>query len=341
MSQVDHSGTERAQKLDIQPIQDMEDTIPMMQNEATEKKTELEPHILLLHKFLGKQFAERFLDPSNEVPVSRVQPLHLDTEGCGAKDYWKLLREHSEARLMQDIATDISGAFMNPGVSHLPPSKLLDEIRDHKRTLWLMSRVSEINQEKAILFMTKYPLPDVNEWQNTSSLPKYLNKDTFLTKKINQLEKSFHLPPLKTTNSFWTKNKHISTVPKMVVGNNYRIYFPSRLLTEDTFHGFKGGFSKRCNDIGFQRQMPGLKSPYQHQTLNHQSIIHANESEPSCSTTNGSGSPEWEPLTYTALTDSKPSITVLGRGHFRHGQQPQWDINSSTINQHSNSASQG
>ncbi|PIO25777.1 hypothetical protein AB205_0056400 [Aquarana catesbeiana] len=80
MSQVDHNGTERAQKLDIQPIQDMEDTIPMMQNEATEKKTELEPHNLLLHKFLGKQFAERFLDPSNEVPVSRVQPLHLDTE---------------------------------------------------------------------------------------------------------------------------------------------------------------------------------------------------------------------------------------------------------------------
>ncbi|XP_040199233.1 testis-specific gene 13 protein-like isoform X2 [Rana temporaria] len=323
MLQVAHSGTEKAQKLNIQPIKNMDDTIPM-QNEGTENNTELEPHILLLHKFLGKQFAERFLDPSYEVPVSRVQPLHLDTEGCGAKDYWRLLREHSEARLMQDIATDIPGAFTNPGVSHLPPSKLLDEIRDYKRTLWLMSRVSEINQEKAILFMTKYPLPDVNEWQNTNSPPKYLSKDTFLTKKINQLEKSFHLPPLKTTNSIQTKNKHTSTVPKMVVGNNYRF------LTEETLHGFKGGFSQKFTDIGFQRQMP--KGPYQQQTLNQQSITHANENEPSCSTTNGSRSPAWEPLTYTALTDSKSSITVPGRGQFRHGQQPQWPVNSSTIN---------
>ncbi|XP_072254859.1 testis-specific gene 13 protein [Pyxicephalus adspersus] len=302
----------------------MEDTGQIIQNEVMEKKTDLEPHILLLQEFLGQQIAERFLDPSYEILVSSVQPLHLETECCGAKEYWRLLREHSEAQLMQDIA-DVPGAFPVKSLclSHLLQSKLLDQIKEYRRKLWLMSRSSEINQEKAILFLTNNPLPDVNEQQNIQFPVNYRSKDTYLTKKINQIEKSFHLPPLKTTNAICAKNKHISNVKTTATGNNYRF------LTEETFHGFKDRFSKRCSETPLQ--ISSLKDPYKHTTFNQPSRMHE-KNESSCSTTKSSGGRHaWEPLTYTALLDSKPSLTVPGKGDFRHGQPLLWLVSNSTI----------
>ncbi|KAM5172061.1 testis-specific gene 13 protein [Mantella aurantiaca] len=293
----------------------MEDPVPAAQGDVTEKRAELEPHIILLQEFLGQQYAERFLDPSYEIPVSPVQPLHLESEGCGAKDYWRLLREHSEARLMRDVV-DVPGAFMVKS-SCLPPSKLQDRIKDYRRKLWLMSRASEINQEKAMLFMTNNPLPHVDEWQN-------LNKDRCLAKKLNRLEKTFHLPPLKATNSTWTKDKHIINVQAIVAGNNYRF------LTEEMFHGSNDGFSKRYSDKSVRRQRPSLKGSGKHLTLIQQFTTHADENELPCGAKNDvGGSPAWEPLTYAALIDSKPSLAVPGRGHFTHGRPRQWFVNSS------------
>ncbi|XP_068132102.1 testis-specific gene 13 protein-like isoform X2 [Hyperolius riggenbachi] len=303
-------------------FQDMEVTVHNIQNE---EKPEMEPHILLLHKFFGQQFTERLLDSSYEIPDRPVHPLLLGREGYGADDYWRLLRDHSEAQMTQHI-TDIPGKLMSSNFSQFPPSKRLDRIRGHKKSLGLMARAAEINEERAMLMLANNPLTYFTEWKNKHPPIRYPSKDTLFTKKVNDLQKTFHLPSLNAKNAN-TSNEGISdklTLPG--VNMNYR------LSTEEISHGLKPDVSKCHHNKKDPRYTIRSKRNSKSKEYTQMANLHISEDASPYSPMSDHRSLAWEPLTFTALMDSSHSLSVSGRGYFRHGQPTFWLVNSSFLN---------
>ncbi|XP_075711209.1 testis-specific gene 13 protein isoform X2 [Rhinoderma darwinii] len=313
-----NSNVEKEQETLYPPTEDAEGTVQDRRGEVVEEEADLEPHVLQLQKFLGQQLALQFLDPSYEVPVNPVHPLLLEFTGQSAKDYWRLLRENSEAQL-QEITT-AQGTLKNSLFTKMPSSKCVDQIRDFKRTLRKMYRASKINQDKAVLIMANNTLLDLNEWRKNESPMQFLCKEVIPTKK------HFLVPSVKCTGS--GEDGVLNEQGPEAEKKSYRF------VTEDTYKKLKGEFSKRFRE----RECQVLKGTYNSSGSIQVHCINANEHRSDCSSITDPAVTDhtWESLTYTALIDSRPSITVQGKGDFRHGQPTKWIVKSATIIDHFN-----
>ncbi|XP_066445416.1 testis-specific gene 13 protein [Eleutherodactylus coqui] len=275
--------------------EDTEGAVQDRTDEVVDGDTNLEPHVLLLQKFLGEQLSQQFLDPSCEVTVNVVQPLLLEKTGQSAKDYWRLLREHSEAKL-QEITT-LQETLKSSLFAKIPSSKLVDQIRTFRRTLGIMYRTSKINQDKAILIMRNNPLPDFNEQQNNESPMQYLCKE------VIQAEKHFLLHSLK-----YTCSKEDDALTEQGTEAKRKSY---RFVTEDTYKKLKGEFSKHFGE----RKSQVLNDTYNSTRCIQPPRINNNAQKTVCSiiTEPGATDHTCEALTFRALLDYRPAITVPGK----------------------------
>ncbi|KAG8576812.1 hypothetical protein GDO81_009983 [Engystomops pustulosus] len=226
-----NSTVEKEHETLCPPTEDTEGTIQDSRKEVVEEGNNLEPHILLLQKFLGEQAAKQFLDPFHEVTVHNVYPLFIEYTGHSAKDYWRLLRERSDAQLQEIIISQET--LKSPLFAKIPSSKFVDHIEYFRRILRIMYRASKINQDKTEVIMSNNPLPTFNE--QTVSPMQYLQ---FAQNKRHSL-----LPTLKSTvsNEDGAHDKKEMEVRK----KSYRF------VTKDTYK-FKGEFSKRFTEKNSQ-----------------------------------------------------------------------------------------
>ncbi|XP_073506845.1 testis-specific gene 13 protein isoform X2 [Phyllobates terribilis] len=292
------SMLEKEQETLCSTTEDEDGTVQSGKDEVVEEWPVLEPHVLHLQKFLGEQLAQQFLDSSYEVTVKSGQPLLVRKPGQSAKDYWRLLREHSEAQLQK---MTISQSTLKCSLfAKIPTSKFLDQIQDFRRTLEIMYRASKINQNKAVLIMSNNPLTDFIEWQENESPMQYFCKEVIQ----NQC----------------SDKKDINAFRVQLTEAGKKSY---RFVTEDTCKKLKGEFSNRCR-IRKSQVLEGTDYPSRCIQLPSKDESEAGSSITEPTTTAHS----WESLTYTALMDSRPSITVPGRGNFRHGQPTKWIVNS-------------
>ncbi|KAM4036501.1 testis-specific gene 13 protein isoform 2-T2 [Anomaloglossus baeobatrachus] len=181
----------------------------------------------------------------------------------------------------------------------IPSSKFLHRIQDFKRTLEIMYRASKINQDKAVLIISNNSATDFTKWQKSETPMQYFCKELIQNqcgnKEINTFSEQAAKPEKK----------------------QYRLGF----VTEDTCKKFKGEFSKHFRERKSQ-VLEGTIFPI----IGYQ-LPSKNESAFGRITEHAATTHFWETLTYTALMDSMPSLTVSGRGDFRHGQPTMW-INS-------------
>ncbi|XP_075061361.1 testis-specific gene 13 protein [Mixophyes fleayi] len=264
---------------------------------------------------LGQQLTKYFLDPSNKFPISPVHHLLLERVGQSAKDYWRLLREHSETRLMKDI-TKVPETLMSSNFTQLPSSKFLDQIQNDRKTLGLMHRASEMNQDKSILIMANNPLSDLNGWEKKDSPMQYLSKEDFQTMNPTDPGKPVYFPPLKSTNNL-TRDESVGNLRTLTAGKK-----SYRFLTQEACNKFKGEFSKRCSGRRESKQTLNLKYTYSPTTCIHLPSINAGKNEPPCRSMTG----QETPLTYRALMDYRPCIPEPGKADFRHEQSTQWFV---------------
>ncbi|XP_077120571.1 testis-specific gene 13 protein [Ranitomeya variabilis] len=295
---------EKEQETLCSTSEDEEGAVQSGRDEVMEDGPVLAPHVLFLQKFLGEQLAQQYLDPSYEVPVNSVQPLPVRKPGQSAKDYWRLLREDSEVEL-QKISIS-QGTIKCSLLAKIPSSKFLDQIQDFRRTLEIMYTASKINQDKALLIMSNNPLTVFNEWQENESPMQYFCKEVIQNQCSNN----------KDINSF---REELTEAGK----KSYRLGF----VTEETCKKIKGEFSKRCRERKNQ-VLEGSDYPTRCIRLPSKDESAAGSSITELAATARS----WESLTYTALMDSSPFITVSGGGNFRHGQPTKWIVNSANIN---------
>ncbi|XP_063786057.1 uncharacterized protein LOC134934579 [Pseudophryne corroboree] len=303
LSNMDNNTFRRPQETLGQAVKEVESTVQVVRNQGVGEAPDLEPHILLLQKYLGQQVAEHFLNPSYDLPISPVHPMLHEKVGLSAKDYWRLLRQHSEARLMKHI-TNVPRAMMSSSFTQLVPSKCIARIQDFRKTLALMCRASELNQDKAILIMTNSQLPDQDAWQEKGSPMQYLSEGVLQTKesiicipfKLREPGNPFQLPPLKSTTVAAAKK-------------NYRF------LTEETCNKFKGEFSKRCSERREKNHRLDWKYTINPTTCIHLPSVTADKNETSSRSMPGHTGRNLtlEPLTYRALMDYRPSRTEPGK----------------------------
>ncbi|XP_056425823.1 testis-specific gene 13 protein-like [Hyla sarda] len=303
------------------PTKDAEGTVLSRRDEVFEEGTDLEPHVLLLQKVLGEELAQYFLDPSSAVPVNAVHPLLLEKSGQSAKVYWRVLRESSDAQL-QEITT-LQETPKSSFFAKIPSSKVVDQIQEFRKMLEIMYRASKINQDKAALIMSNNPLPDYDQWQKNESPMEYLYTEVIQTKGHANSKTKNHsdLPSSDHTNS--KEDRELNEQVTKAGKKNYRY------ITQDTFKKYKGEFSQRFRELKHQ----GLKGTNNItrciQVPSKNGNVH--ESARSSATKHAATARTWESLTYTALMDSKPFLTVPGNGDFRHGQPIKWVINSANL----------
>ncbi|KAM4678092.1 testis-specific gene 13 protein [Discoglossus pictus] len=223
---------------------------------------------------------------------------------------------------MQEV-NKLPERLRSSGFSQLPPSHLQESIWRFRRTLGLMCRASESNQEKAMLIMTNNPLPDLNIWQQKDSSLGYLCKAPSQRKKVSDQEKPFHLPPLKMSQTQPSGTKNSRSIQTPSTGKkNYR-------FGNDEFFKSNGEYTKRCNTRKEQIQWALPKSTYQHMlrmTSDDKQAARGSTQAPAGRRLS------WAPLTLAALMDSSRAVTVPGEGSFRHGQSPRWLLNSAITN---------
>ncbi|XP_029472338.1 testis-specific gene 13 protein [Rhinatrema bivittatum] len=308
----------------LKPIQEpLEELVPV--TEQGEGDEELPRYVRELYKFLGQGLAEYFLHPTwqeSSRPSSRRELFLQATENPRSEDLWRLLREKSQAKLPHQV-TKLSAEHQESGFLRRPRSRFEERLGLYRKTIGLLYRAAEINQDKASLMMTNNPLPDVNSWQWKDTPMTYLCKDAFERKPTDA--KHLQLPPLKFhKNQLMGTAKKVSTLTSGTVKAGKRSY---RFVSEDTFRS-AGQFSKRCAERRELNQRPkdffymtkAAPVPTKTESAHTKQVRSAKPVE---------GKAPWEPLTYSATLESRPSVTAPGEGDFRHGKAPQWLINTS------------
>ncbi|XP_074840309.1 testis-specific gene 13 protein [Carettochelys insculpta] len=200
----------------------------------------------------------------------------------------------------------------------LTDAKFQDYLNGRKRYLQLMSRSSELNQDKTTLIVTNNPLPDLNSNHRKDTPMKFFCKE-HLGKGIDS-KSQLHLPLLKTQQNQLTGPGTQVAAGKVGKSQQFRFSTDNDFKTE-------GWFSKIYAERRLLRRYPHLHfqvfprlKPKDVQSLSRKGSKPAREV--SC---------QWEPLTLSCLFEAKPIVTVPGKHNFKHGKVSQWVINNSSV----------
>nr|XP_020633943.1 testis-specific gene 13 protein [Pogona vitticeps] len=223
----------------------------------------------------------------------------------------------------------------------------------HRGEIAIMLRSVEFNQDKTTLIVTNNPLPLLITGQHLSSPFQYFPKDLFGRSAIRHEPSG--LPPLKTPQKQLTAaptrkwKKPVQFSSSFSISKNSAIRHepsglpplktPQKQLTAAPTRKWKkpvqfryaadkdfkseAQFSRAYAERRLQRLYPSLRAhsrPDQQKT----------EALPSIQGF-AARTPQWEPLTISCLTETKPTIAVPGEDGFRYGKAPLWIVNSSVV----------
>ncbi|XP_072858561.2 testis-specific gene 13 protein [Pogona vitticeps] len=180
----------------------------------------------------------------------------------------------------------------------------------HRGEIAIMLRSVEFNQDKTTLIVTNNPLPLLITGQHLSSPFQYFPKDLFGRSAIRHEPSG--LPPLKTP------QKQLTAAPT----RKWKKPVQFRYAADKDFKS-EAQFSRAYAERRLQRLYPSLRAhsrPDQQKT----------EALPSIQGV-AARTPQWEPLTISCLTETKPTIAVPGEDGFRYGKAPLWIVNSSVV----------
>ncbi|XP_069813910.1 testis-specific gene 13 protein [Dendropsophus ebraccatus] len=245
--------------------------------------------------------------------VAGVCQQFLQDEGVEAIDWPVCSPDLNPNEHIWDVMSRSIHQHHSSFFARMPSSKVVDQICEFRRTMKIMYRASKINQDKAVVIMSNNPLSDFNEWQKNDSPMQYLGKE-FIQPKKHLLSHSSECTNIKEEGAL---NEQGTKAQK----KRYRF------VTEDTCKKIKGEFSKRFREPKSHVLKGNYNATREIQVLSK----NANEHKSSCCSINKNAATActWESLTYTALMDSRPSITVPGNGSFLHGQPTKWIYSAS------------
>ncbi|XP_039375750.1 testis-specific gene 13 protein isoform X3 [Mauremys reevesii] len=201
----------------------------------------------------------------------------------------------------------------------LTNAKFQDYLDGRKRSIKLMCRSSEFNQDKTTLIVTNNPLPDLNSSHRKDTPMKFFCKE-HLGRGIDA-RSQLHLPPLKTQ-----QNQLTGPGTCFAEGNVGRSLQFSRFSTDTDFKT-EGQFSKSYAERRLLKLYPHLhfQAFPRLDTKGVRSLPRKN-SKPTRET-----SCQWEPLTLSSLFEAKPIVNVPGENSFKHGKVSQWVVSSSFV----------
>nr|XP_033813934.1 testis-specific gene 13 protein-like isoform X3 [Geotrypetes seraphini] len=316
-----------------EPVKEEEETELVLvtgerkENEEDQKVTPM--YVRELYKLLGPDLAEYFLHPTSKelsTASSGKELFQRTTVNSSAKDLWNLLREKSENKFSQ-LEKKLATTYKDSGFVWLSKSRFEERVSLYKKTIGLMYRAAEINQNKASLIMANNPLPDLNSWQWKDTPTRYLCADTF--ERPADSNKHLHLPPLKChKNQLTGTARNTSNVITTSTKAGKRSY---RFASEDSFKSV-GQFSKRCVERKEQSLRP--KQSYTGKAAPNSASKENADKKQGCFVESVESKVQWEPLSLPASTD--PKVSVPGDGDFRHGKASQWLLSSSIVNKHLN-----
>ncbi|XP_030072938.1 testis-specific gene 13 protein isoform X2 [Microcaecilia unicolor] len=286
------------------------------ENEDDEDEEEAPMYVRELYKFLGPDLAEYFLHPTSKDLITSSPKKKLFQTPTGAGDLWKLLRKNSQRKLSREDSK-LSTTSKGSGFVRLPKSRFEESVNLYNKTIGLMYRAAEVNQNKASLIMTNNPLPDLNSWQWKDTPMRYLCKEAF--ERSSDSNKHLHLPPLKFHKNQLTgiarKASNVNTGSTKAGKRTYRF------ASEDSFKG-TGQFSKRCAERKEQNLRP--KQFYATKAVPKPVGTGNADVKQGCSDDSLESKASWERLSYSTNSGSKHSVSVPGDGDFRHGKASQW-----------------
>lgn len=291
-------------------------------------------HWSLSIRFLGKDHAEYFLHPvikEHEMSPRAKRVLKRIKVSASAEELWKILREISENKL-ENLYDKLPGAVKEPSLEILPCKQFHKQMNHFKDRLALMYRASQMNEDKTSLIITNNPLPDLNGWEAKGSPMCYVPEE-LLRKKPKALK--------GLDNNYTVSHLAVNRrkLPR-IIKNSYNLnkgrdglrHLKFRFATEDSLES-DNLFPELCTDNKEQRHISLIRLP---KIVPQQGII---------TTQYGSnhGLPAevniarketiWEPLTLSALMETKPTITASGEGNYKHGKTPLWTPKSSVRKQ--------
>uniref|UniRef100_A0A8D0BRT7 Uncharacterized protein n=1 Tax=Salvator merianae TaxID=96440 RepID=A0A8D0BRT7_SALMN len=189
----------------------------------------------------------------------------------------------------------------------LTDAEFRERLARHKGEITIMLRSSDFNQDKTALIETNNPFPLLISGQHLSVPLQYFPKDV-----LGRVGWASFLSMLKMKNLGYqgSEKSQIETSE----GSQ------SDFQTE-------AHFSKCYAEKRLQKLYPHLRM---HMVPDTKKI----EPLPSIQGWSATAS-QWEPLTISCLTETKPTVLVPGEDGFRYGSAPLWIVNNSMVTKHS------
>ncbi|XP_043944595.1 testis-specific gene 13 protein [Protopterus annectens] len=241
---------------------------------------------------------------------------------ANAEELWRILREISEQKL-ENLYNKMPGAVNVPDSEILPCHQFQKQLHHFQNSLALMYRASQTNENKTALIIANNPLPDLYDWEVKSSPMRYVPEE-LQGKKPNTLkgmDNSYilpHLDPYKTQLPGIIKNFY-----KLNKAKNGIRHLKFRFATEDSLEN-DCLFPELCTDNKEKQQLSVIRvpkiSPQQGKLTtqygsNHGSSVEVNIVRKGAIC---------EPLTLSALMETKSTLTAPGEGNYKYGKTPMW-----------------
>uniref|UniRef100_A0A8D0G617 Testis specific 13 n=1 Tax=Sphenodon punctatus TaxID=8508 RepID=A0A8D0G617_SPHPU len=196
----------------------------------------------------------------------------------------------------------------------LSDAEFQDRLDRRKRSMALMAKSSQFNQDKTTLIVTNNPLPVLISDQEKDTPMRFFSKDQFGT-TVDSWGR-FYLPMPKIQ-----ENQLMNSGPSFLVERVGKP-LPFRFATEKDFK-IEGQFSKAYMQRRLQRLYPHLQCQPGLEPLPQ---IESRSSRGSTS--------RWEPLTLSSLFKVKPTVNTPGENGFRYGKATQWVVKKSVVTNH-------